>query len=233
MISGGWRLRYWCTLPGVTPDTERPFTPDQMGAARPRRRTGLFIGATAGAVALVAASVAITLSITDGSKPGPAAQQTPSSPATSAAAVAPPASTALPPTAAPTTAALKFGAKANNTARGSTATAYAYKQPVAANATPPEQEGYEWGAADVEVCPSTTNVVVRDSWRLVYADNTTINPSSTGYRQFPQPEYPWDEREVAGGRCVRGWIVYPTPAGKKPMYVEYGPQGFIADWAVS
>jgi len=211
----------------MTPDDDQPFTLAQL-AGKPRRKTGLIIGVAAGAVALVAATVVVTLSLANGSTPQPAAQQS-QAPASTPTAAAP-VTTATAVTATPST--LNLGAK-TTTARGSTAIAYAYKQPVAKNAPPPDQDGFEWGAADVEICPVTTNIVVNGSWRLIYADNTTIDPSSIGYQQFPEPAFPWGEREVAGGRCVRGWIVYPAPIGKKPKYIEFAPEGFTADWAVS
>lgn len=219
----------------MTPDTDQPFTLNQM-AVPPRRRTGLIVGVAAGTLALIAATIGGTvLVMRSGSKPSVTAGQasapssaTPTAAVTTAAA----ATTAAPaPTAAKT---YKFGEKATNSAReNSTAIAYGYKQPVAKNATRPDQEGFEWAAVDVEVCPTTTNVVTHDAWRLVYADHTTIDPSNIGYQQFPEPAYPWDEREVAGGQCIRGWITYPAPVGKRPAFVEYGPQGFIADWTVS
>lgn len=126
----------------------------------------------------------------------------------------------------------KFGEKATSDPRF-TATVYAYKQPVAKNATKPDQEGFEWGAADVEVCLTATNIVARERWHLVYADHTAIDPSNIGYQQFPQPAYPWEDREVQSGRCVRGWITYGVPAGSRPVMVEYTPEGAVVDWAVS
>ncbi len=217
----------------MTPDSDQPFTLAQM-AGPPRRRTGLIIGVAVGAMAIIAATIGATLLVTRSGTDTPAAAGQASTPqlAQTTTDVAAAATTTAAP--APSAArAYKFGEKATNAERGSTSTAYAYKQPVAKNATPPDQEGFEWAAADVEVCPTTTNVVVRDSWRLVYADNTTIDPSSIGYQQFPEPAYPWDEREVIGGRCVRGWITFPAPVGEKPAFVEYAPQGFTADWTVT
>jgi hypothetical protein len=69
-------------------------------------------------------------------------------------------------------------------------------------------------------------------WALTYPDGSVIEPSSIGYRQFPQPEYPWDERQVPWNRCVRGWVTFGVPAGK-PTMVEYQPQGEpVTDWKV-
>ena len=63
--------------------------------------------------------------------------------------------------------------------------------------------------------------------------------SSTGYRQFPQPEYPFGDHALAWGRCVRGWITFPVPADKRPTMVEYQPtegssvEGMTVDWSAT
>lgn len=230
MISGGWCWRYCGTLRGMTPDTDQPLTLAQMAGA-PRRRTGLVVGIAVGALTLIVATIGVTvLAMRSGSDtPAPASQaSTPSS------AAAPGTTTAVPSTTPATQSAAKtykFGEKAGNAQV--TATAYAFKQPVAKGATPPDQEGFEWGAADVEVCPAADGTVAHDNWHLVYADHTVMDPSSIGYQQFPQPEYPWDERQVIGGRCIRGWITFAVPVGKKPVMVEYSPRNYVIDWAVS
>jgi hypothetical protein len=119
------------------------------------------------------------------------------------------------------------------------ATAYAYKQPVATSATRPDQAGFEWGAADVKVCLIGGSAYVNNQpWSLVWDDSTRAEPSHIGYQQFPQPEYPFGDTVVQAGRCVRGWITFPVPVGKKPAMVEYQPQpdsplaGTVVDWAV-
>jgi len=215
----------------VNPDTEQPFRLDQM-APRPRRRVGLIAGIAAGAVLLIAASVAGTLVATQ-DRGTPVAQQTQATPASTPAAAtttaAAPTTAATPTPPAPTT--LAFGGKADS--GRATITVYAYKQPVAGNAPRPDQEGFEWSAADVEICSKVDSYMSRTSWSLSYADHTTIDPSSIGYRQFPAPEYPWDERDVAAGQCVRGWLTFAVPAGKRPATVHYQPQSFQADWKVT
>ncbi|MBM0255511.1 hypothetical protein [Micromonospora sp. 4G55] len=106
-------------------------------------------------------------------------------------------------------------------------TVFAYKQPVARSAPrPDEQPNFEWGAADIKVCVNkgyieNQIVVSNSSWALTYADDTQIEASSTGYDSFPKPEYPWGEKALAPGRCVRGWITFPVPARKRPVFVEY------------
>lgn len=110
-----------------------------------------------------------------------------------------------------------------------TAVVYAYRQPVAKTAPQPdEQPGYVWGAADVKVCATKASpgiIVTNGPWTLAYADDSQIEASSTGYQQFPQPGYPFGEKSLAAGRCIRGWITFPVPGGKRPVAVEYAPEG--------
>ncbi|MFI7609252.1 hypothetical protein ACIBTV_29645 [Micromonospora sp. NPDC049366] len=121
-----------------------------------------------------------------------------------------------------------------------TATVYAYRHNVAKGAPrPEEQPGYVWASIDVKVCASKTlappGITVSNSpWTLVYADDTQIEASSTGYIHFPEPEYPWGEKAVAPGRCVRGWITFPVPGKQRPVAVEYAPEGepIAPRWAV-
>lgn len=109
---------------------------------------------------------------------------------------------------------------------------YAYKQPTARSAPQPQAEGFEWGSADVEVCVPDAGTVSRVVWHLSFADNTTVDPSNIGYNQFPQPEYPWDERPVRAGQCVRGWITFGVPRGVRPATVVYQPEGTTMEWTV-
>lgn len=110
------------------------------------------------------------------------------------------------------------------------ATVYSYKQPVAAGAPTPDQDGYVWGAVDLKVCAihpdanTQTAYVNQVPWSLVYADSTLAQPSSVGYRQFPQPEYPSGDTTIAWGQCIRGWITFPVPAKSRPTMVEYHPE---------
>lgn len=201
--------------------------------APPRRRTGLIVAIAAGAVALVVATVAVTAAVMSDQTPQREQAAVATAVATTPPAAAQTTTAAAPSTAAasPTPGSRKFGEKADGDR--STATAHGYKQPVAKTATPPDQAGFEWGAADVEVCVKVDGTLVNSSWLLIYADHTTIEPSSVGYQQFPLPAYPWGEKEVTAGQCVRGWITFPVPAGKRPATVQYNPQGFRADWAVT
>jgi hypothetical protein len=71
----------------VTPNTEQPFTLDQM-AGPPRRRDGLYAGIAIGAVLLAAAAIGITHAITTSPSPAPTAVQQAQVPATTAAKTA-------------------------------------------------------------------------------------------------------------------------------------------------
>ncbi|MFG1659113.1 hypothetical protein ACGFIY_21530 [Micromonospora chersina] len=118
-----------------------------------------------------------------------------------------------------------------------TATVYAYRQPVAKSAPKPDdQPGYVWGAADVKVCAGKSQgiIITNGPWTLVYADDTQIEASSIGYNQFPEPSYPFGEKAIAPGRCLRGWITFPVPGKKRPVAVEYAPEDEPAPprWAV-
>lgn len=114
------------------------------------------------------------------------------------------------------------------------AVVYAYKQPVATKAPRPEQEGFEWGAAEVEVCALADDVYINNStWHLVYADHTLIEASHIGYQQFPEPSFPWGDKDLAKGRCVRGWITYGVPAGKRPVTIEHDVKDAFTEWSIS
>lgn len=114
---------------------------------------------------------------------------------------------------------------------GATVTVYGYKQPVATSAPHPDQAGYVWSAADVKVCVKQDVTISNEPWTLVYADSTDAEPSSIGYRQFPEPSYPFGDKEVKAGRCVRGWITFAVPKAKKPTMVEYSlTDGSVVDW---
>lgn len=137
-------------------------------------------------------------------------------------------------------AALAFG-KSTPIADLATATAYGFRQPVAASAPRPTgQPGLTWAAADVKVC-AVKNLddeydgitVTNDRWKLVYADDTEMGASNITYNQFPQPEYPTGEKDLPDGKCVRGWITFRALKDKRPAYVAYEPENQPgARWAV-
>ena len=101
-------------------------------------------------------------------------------------------------------------------------TALDYKQPVARDIEP-DAAGTEWGAALVRVCRHVQSGPVSDDpWMMIYADGGQIEPSSSNSPAFPQPGFPWaEDRTVLAGRCVKGWITFSVPKGKRPQFVEY------------
>ncbi len=112
------------------------------------------------------------------------------------------------------------------------ATVYGYRHNVARTAPrPEEQPGYVWAAIDVKVCALRSDaapdgISVSDGpWTLVYDDDSQIEASSVGYSQFPEPGYPFGDKRLAPGRCVRGWITYGVPGKQRPVAVEYAPEG--------
>ncbi|MFG3702369.1 hypothetical protein ACGF5C_31480 [Micromonospora sp. NPDC047620] len=189
-----------------------------------------------------AAALALAAAVLAGcaSDPEPAAAPATSEPAPTSAAASPTPSAASPsPTVNPDTP-LPFGKGIVTGGGYVTATVYAYRHNVAKSAPrPDEQPGFVWGAVDVKVCANkditVSSVGVSNGpWALVYADDTTIGASQTGYDAFPKPEYPWTEKALAPGRCVRGWITFPVPGKTRPAFVEYAPEGeqVTPRWAV-
>lgn len=195
--------------------------------------------ATLRAVAAAALALA-SAGCGDDGKPTAAASSAPATtarPSASARAPSPSPSASTPASPSPTfdpTAPLAMG-KTFATADGvATAMVYSYRHNVARTAPrPEEQPGYVWAAIDVKVCAHKPageqehqGIAVSNSpWTLVYADDSQIEASSVGYNQFPEPEYPFGEKAVAWGRCIRGWITYPVPGEKRPIAVEYAPEG--------
>lgn len=120
-----------------------------------------------------------------------------------------------------------------------TVAVYAYRQPSAPSAPKPDTAGYVWGSADVQVCVKAIqgDTEIGVSWRpwaLIYPDGAVVQPSNIGYRQFPTPGYPNDDRAVPAGRCVRGWVTFEVPATSRPAMVEHqGDARKVLDWTVS
>ncbi|SCL56087.1 hypothetical protein [Micromonospora chersina] len=195
-------------------------------------------------LAIAAAAMLALASCGDDPAPTPPPASTPPSPTPPATTPAAPTTSPTPDTAAaedgPADAALAFG-KSAPIADLATATAYGFRQPVAASAPRPNgQPGLTWAAADVKVC-AVKNLddeydgitVTNDRWKLVYADDTEMGASNITYNQFPQPEYPTGEKDLPDGKCVRGWITFRALKDKRPAYVAYEPENQPgARWAV-
>lgn len=152
-----------------------------------------------------------------------------------------PAPTATPSPNVDPNALLPMGKSTTTNGGLATATVYGYRHNVARSAPRPEgQPGYVWSAADVKVCGGRSDefpngiIVTTNPWTLVYADDTTAEASSTGYEEFPEPGFPFGEKALSPGRCVRGWITFPVPGKKWPVAVEYAPERQLVAprWAV-
>ncbi|GAA2811599.1 hypothetical protein GCM10010441_40370 [Kitasatospora paracochleata] len=115
------------------------------------------------------------------------------------------------------------------------ATVVGYQQDVAHDAPSPEKtfgaesHGYVWAALEVKVCSDASSAktitVSNYPWKLAYDDGSLVKPSDTGYGQFPQPEFPSGDEELAASRCIAGKIVFPVPGAKKPARAVYAPSG--------
>ncbi|GIH16490.1 hypothetical protein [Rugosimonospora africana] len=115
-------------------------------------------------------------------------------------------------------------------------TVFSYEQPTA-GAVPPDRSGDEWAAADVQTCAETGSVfqatVSNAPWSLSYPDGTALIPTRATAAQFPQPAYPISPRSLAPGQCLRGWVVFAVPAGRRPQVIRYAPQGATPiDWLI-
>lgn len=178
---------------------------------------------TAAAALLVAAGLALTAcsSSSDGSsdKPTPA-------PTTIAA---PAATAAATPSATPGP--YRLGQPWHWTdpsgATGTT-TVLAYAQPVLRD-DPPGTDlgvpaGAAWGRLDIRVCqtagPSVS--VSQDPWHMQFADGSQADNTGLNGGDFPKPEFP-QGRNLGGGQCARGGIMFPIPKGQRPAEVAYAP----------
>ncbi len=124
---------------------------------------------------------------------------------------------------------LPFGTSRPASAGTVEATVYDYRQPVT-TVGKPAQSGYEYAAADLKVCVTdrATDPIVlgQNPWSLAYADSTRAVASSERYDDFPLPAYPvgYDgEPQTPAGQCKRGWLVFPAPAGQRPVTIDYQP----------
>lgn len=185
----------------------------------PKRRShaGLIAAVVVGVLALLGVGVYAGLSL----RGSPTAAPSLAAEATSAAPKVQAPQTSAP---APAKSAPKLGQEVA-WPDGLKVTAFAWKQPVAKSAPKPSEDGapagYVWGALDVQVCVPNQATLSNLPWYVRYADNTTIEPSSTGYSQFPKPEYIWGERNVAAGSCTRGWITFAVPGDVRPVSAVY------------
>jgi hypothetical protein len=107
------------------------------------------------------------------------------------------------------------------------ATAYRYRQPLPSTA-PPDRKNYTYAGVDARLCLSQISdeplSVSWDPWSLEYADDTVVTPASAWSDEtFRVQLYPGIERRVREGGCVRGWILFEVPKGKRPVRLVYAP----------
>jgi hypothetical protein len=221
----------------------QPFLLGQLGGPPPKKsRRGLIIAAVVAGVLVVAAgTAAATVALTShGDKPTIASSSTwkPLYPDGAPAGTPLPNTSAPSPTRAAQPATHKLGDQVTRIDGAAKLAVYAFKQPVATGAPRPQEAGYpagyEWAAADVEVCAQADGIYVnRLPWRLAYADHTTLETSHTGYNGFPEPQYPWGDTDLPNGKCVRGWIVFAAPSDKRPTSIWHNPQqAGLTEWAI-
>ncbi|MFI6595001.1 hypothetical protein ACIBHX_02065 [Nonomuraea sp. NPDC050536] len=106
-----------------------------------------------------------------------------------------------------------------------TMTVLKFRQPFPSR-FPPDRAGYEFAGIEIRQCFKTISAkegisVGWEPWSLTYKNGTIVDPpSSWSADHFSVPLYPRD-RPVRAGQCVRGWIPYEVPKGKKPSTVAY------------
>lgn len=118
-----------------------------------------------------------------------------------------------------------------------TATATAYTYRVLASPRPPERDGYVWAGVNAKVCITTNTTgkqvpVTFYPWKLRFPDDTQAEPATQWSEdQFTAPIF---TSRVMGTGCLRGWVVFEVPSGKRPVAVVYAPAGSgqSAEWAV-
>lgn len=107
------------------------------------------------------------------------------------------------------------------------ATAVAYRQPLRSSSTP-ERAGFVFAGLDAKLCMVQTPDgepanVTSEPWTLTFGDATTTEPVTALPRAFSVALYPDVSKPLAPGECVRGWIVFEVPKGKRPAAALYTP----------
>ena len=120
-------------------------------------------------------------------------------------------------------------------------TVYAYRQPLHSE-FPPERHGTTYAGADVKYCnlkSGQETSVSWDPWSLEYSDDTTVDAVNEWSAEwFDVSLYRGLGKTVPVGRCVRGWILFATPKGKRPVRIMYSPGGDgtasipVTEWSV-
>lgn len=158
------------------------------------------------------------------------AASTPTTPASSQAQqTQSPAPTATP---TPTPVQLKATHTITTSAGNGSVTAYAYRQPLPTE-FPPDRAGYVYAGLDAKLCRPSTGPVSWHPWSISFDNDTTIEPvSSWSDDWFTVPLYPGFEKVVQAGRCVRGWILFEVPEGRRPVTASYAGADQVAEWQI-
>ncbi|WDG17492.1 DUF4352 domain-containing protein [Microbacterium sp. Clip185] len=140
-------------------------------------------------------------------------------------------------TATPTTPAVAAPLAMGATAQFSTfsATVHSVQLESAPNAPAPQSAGNHWASVEVEGCNTGSQPfpVSGGPWQLVADDNRTFTMSSTGYSQFPEPDYGFGSGTLNPGECKRGWITFVVNDGAQITTVRYqNDLGEGARWAL-
>lgn len=90
-----------------------------------------------------------------------------------------------------------------------------------------------WSSIDVEVCNNTgaDGKFTPQNWRVL-AGSYRFEPSSIGYRQFPEPDVTFSQDALVNGGCIRGWITFPTLAQALTGVTYTLSSGETAAWAL-
>lgn len=107
-------------------------------------------------------------------------------------------------------------------------TVLGYKQNVPASVSADDEygtSGYVWSALEIKTCSvEGTFLATVEPWTLSYKDGVRVEPSSSVYDDFAQPEFPF-ETKLTTGECVKGYITYAVPGGENPETVVYASYG--------
>ncbi|WDM42537.1 hypothetical protein KV395_04300 [Microbacterium luteolum] len=119
---------------------------------------------------------------------------------------------------------------------GSTVAVLGYEPASAPEAPLPQQASSHWVSIDVQVCNNTADDGSASTapWTLRDSDSRSYESSSTGYNQFPNPQYAWGDVDLFAGECLRGWITFPVLDGATLTNVRYvSPStGDRVDWVL-
>lgn len=83
-----------------------------------------------------------------------------------------------------------------------------------------------WQAVLVKTCAKADDVIVSTySWQAITADSGRYHSASSHYHDAPKPLYAVGDEQVLNGECVRGWILFDSPADVEAVEIRYAPEG--------